>query len=133
MNYLLDTCVISDFIKGQAGVVNKLLSVPPSAIAVSSVSLMEVEYGLKINPIRARKIASGLRSFFDAVTAVPFSEEDAFATAMIRGDLKKAGTIIGPYDLLIAGTALNRGLVLVTSNTREFNRVRNLKIEDWRS
>lgn len=132
MSYLIDTCVISDFIKGQAGVVNKLLSLPPSAIAVSTVSLMEVEYGLKLNPAHARRIGPGLRSFFEVITVVPFSEEDAFVTSKIRADCRKGGTVIGPYDLLLAGTALNRGLVLVTSNIKEFKQVKGLRHEDWR-
>ena len=58
-------------------------------------------------------------------------EQDARAAAEIRADLKRRGRIIGPYDILIAGQALARDLVVVTNNTREFARVEGLKIEDW--
>ena len=60
-----------------------------------------------------------------------FTANDAQAAGRIRAELKKAGTPIGAYDLLIAGQALARNLVLVTANTREFGRVHGLKFEDW--
>jgi predicted nucleic acid-binding protein len=59
--------------------------------------------------------------------------EDAIATAAIRAALAKRGTPIGPYDLMIAGSALRRGLVMVTSNASEFERIRGLILQDWRN
>ena len=56
---------------------------------------------------------------------------EAKASAQIRHDLERTGTPIGPYDLLIAGTVLSHGAILVTHNTREFGRVRGLILEDW--
>ena len=60
-----------------------------------------------------------------------FDPEDARAAAEIRADLKRKGTPIGPYDVLIAGQSLARGLTVVTANLREFERVEGLKVEDW--
>ena len=60
-----------------------------------------------------------------------FDAADARAAAQIRADLRRKGTPIGPYDLLIAGQALARGLVVVTRNVREFGRVEGLEVEDW--
>lgn len=62
---------------------------------------------------------------------IPFEVEDARAAGEIRAALRRAGTPIGPYDVLIAGQALARDLVLVTANTREFARVARLRLEDW--
>ncbi|WP_246333019.1 PIN domain-containing protein [Aureimonas mangrovi] len=59
--------------------------------------------------------------------------EDAFRAGQIRARLADLGTQIGPYDILIAGQALARDFVLVTRNTREFERVEGLRIEDWES
>jgi tRNA(fMet)-specific endonuclease VapC len=64
---------------------------------------------------------------------VAFDAQAAMQAASIRAALEKAGMLIGPYDMLIAGQALALGLILVTHNTREFRRVANLTIEDWQS
>ena len=60
-----------------------------------------------------------------------FSKFDAEASGKIRADLKKSGTPIGPYDVLIAGQAVARSLTLITNNISEFSRVEGLKYEDW--
>lgn len=61
---------------------------------------------------------------------VPFDHE-AHEAARIRVELERHGSAIGPIDLLIAGTALSRGAILVTNNTREFSRVKGLRLADW--
>ena len=65
------------------------------------------------------------------MTTVPFGRPEAAAAARVRADLEAEGRPIGPYDVLIAGTALAQGAVLVTRNVREFNRVRGLAVENW--
>jgi tRNA(fMet)-specific endonuclease VapC len=62
---------------------------------------------------------------------VPFEREDARMAGEIRALLRRSGASIGPYDILIAGQALARGLVLVTHNVQEFGRVPGLRVEDW--
>jgi tRNA(fMet)-specific endonuclease VapC len=64
---------------------------------------------------------------------VPFDREAARESARIRLELERRGNIIGPLDLLIAGTVLSRGATLATNNTREFSRIRGLRLEDWTS
>jgi tRNA(fMet)-specific endonuclease VapC len=65
------------------------------------------------------------------VNVVPFEEEDGAVAAEIRVTLEKTGTVIGPYDLLIAAQALGHGVTLVTANVEEFSRVHNLSWKDW--
>lgn len=132
MKYLLDTCTVSDFVKGQPNVLARVKAIPPSLIAVSALTRMEVDYGLALNNERARKLASMLDAFFSTIATLPFDEIDAKAAAAIRAALKTKGRPIGAYDVLIAGTALARGLVVVTSNAGEFKRVSGLQVEDWR-
>lgn len=132
MKYLLDTCAVSDFVKGQPGLLSRIKATPPSMIAVSALTRMEVEYGLALNLERAKKLAPLLDAFFSVVATIPFEEADASAAAGLRAALKTKGQPIGAYDLLIAGTGLARGLIVVTSNTVEFQRVSGLQIEDWR-
>ena len=132
MKYLLDTCTVSDFVKGQPGVLARIKATPPSLFAVSVVTRMEIEFGLQLNPERARKLGPILDSVLNAITTLPLSEADAIAAAGIRVALQRRGQPIGPYDILIAGCGLARGLILVTSNTGEFERVCGLLLENWR-
>jgi tRNA(fMet)-specific endonuclease VapC len=132
MTWLLDTCVLSDFARGEAGTLRRLKSASPAEIAVSAVTVMEVEYGLARVPARAGKLGPVMRAFLGAVAVLPYATEDAQASASLRAALEKRGRPIGAYDILIAGSALARGLVLVTSNVREFERVSGLRVENWR-
>ena len=132
MKYLLDTCTVSDFVKGQAKVLARIKATTPNLIAVSALTRMEVDYGLALNAERARKLAPLLDAFFATIATLPFDVADAQATAAIRAALKTRGQPIGAYDALIAGTGLARGLVVVTSNMGEFKRVGGLQVEDWR-
>jgi len=132
MKYLLDTCTVSDFVKGQAGVMARLKATSPKLIVVSALTRMEIDYGLALNSERARKLAPVLDALFSVVGTVPFNEADAKATAAIRAALKLQGQPIGAYHALIAGTGVARGLIVVTSNVGEFNRVSGLQVENWR-
>jgi tRNA(fMet)-specific endonuclease VapC len=62
---------------------------------------------------------------------VDFDGDDARQAGVLRAQLASQGRSIGPYDVLIAGQALARGLILVSHNTREFGRVPDLQVEDW--
>ena len=132
MKYLLDTCTVSDFVKGQPNVLARVKATPPNLIAVSALTRMEVDYGLALNAERARKLAPMLDAFFSTIATLPFDAVDARAAAAIRAALKTREQPIGAYDALIAGTGLARGLVVVTSNADEFKRVNGLQVEDWR-
>lgn len=132
MKYLLDTCTVSDFVKGQPNVLARVKATSPNLIAVSALTRMEVDYGLALNAERAKKLAPILDAFFATIATLAFDEADAQAAAAIRAALKTQGQPIGSYDVLIAGTGLARGLVVVTSNVGEFKRVSGLHVEDWR-
>ena len=132
MKYLLDTCTVSDFVKGQPNVLERVKATPPNLIAVSALTRMEIDYGLALNVERARKLAPMLDAFFSTIVTLSFDEADAKAAAAIRAALKTMGQPIGAYDVLIAGTGLARGMVVVTSNVGEFKRVSGLQVEDWR-
>lgn len=130
--YLLDTCVVSDFIKGDSATINHLKSHHPSDIYISSITYMEIEYGLQQNPDKAKKISGLLRDFLQSVNIVTFGEREALIAAFFRSCLKNNGTPIGYYDILIAAAAKAGNHIMVTSNLREFSRIENLEIENWR-
>lgn len=132
MTWLLDTCTVSDFVKGQAGVLARLKTTPPQSISISAVTRMEIEYGLQLHPARTEKLAPVIDAFLASITVLPFENADAKAAGTIRAVLQKRGRPIGAYDIMIAGTALARGLTVVTSNVGEFERIEGLRVENWR-
>lgn len=131
MKYLLDTSTVSRFVQRDAGVLARLARESPGNLAISSVTRLEIEYGLRANPARARTIGKVVRSFCGALETVAFDAACADSGAEIRATLRARGTPIGPFDLLIGATALRHGLVIVTNNTREFARIDGLRVEDW--
>lgn len=133
MKYLLDTTVVSDFARGVPSVLHRLKATPKKQAAISTVTTMEVEYGLQLNFARARKVEPVIRDLLQDVAILPYERQDAIATAAIRAALTKRGTPIGPYDIMIAGTALRHGLIMVTSNGAEFKRIDGLLLEGWRT
>lgn len=132
MIYLLDTCCISDFVKCDPGTTQRLKSTAPSDIAIASITVMELEYGLLHNPDRAKKIRSAIQALIASVTILPYTEKEAIYSAKARAALRKAGNPIGDYDILISGVALSHQLILVTANEKEFQRISELQIENWR-
>ncbi len=132
MRYLLDTCVISDFIKGEPGTQTQLKKTPPIDIAVSVITVMELRYGLQLNSQRAQKIEPIITSFLNSVNLLPFGIPESEKAAEIRTILKSQGQPIGAYDVLIAATAVQHHLIMVTANQREFDRVPGLQTENWR-
>jgi tRNA(fMet)-specific endonuclease VapC len=132
MRYLLDTCTISDFVKGEVNTLNHFKKVQIQSLAISTITLMEINYGLLINPQKAKKINPIIEEIFAKVAILNFTQKEAGIASSIRSDLKSKGTPIGYYDVLIAATAVNHQLILVTSNVREFNRISHLRVENWR-
>jgi tRNA(fMet)-specific endonuclease VapC len=128
---LLDTNVVIQCLKGREPAASRLRAAAPSEIAIPSVVGYELEYGtLRIASPQRRRILSRM---LQSLEQIPFDREAARESARARVDLERRGIVIGPLDLLIAGTALSRGAALATNNTREFSRIRGLRLEDWTS
>ncbi len=128
--YALDTNSLSYFLKGRGGVAARLLATPPAEVGIPSVVLYELAYGAARSEA-PRPLRERLEALVSTLQVLPFGAAEARTAARIRLDLEKAGQPIGPHDLLIAATSLEQGAVLVTHNTREFRRIRGLRIEDW--
>jgi len=105
--------------------------VPRGELALSSIVLYELGYGVAKSD-RRKENGERLATFLQApIELLPFEPGDAEEAGEIRAALERAGTPIGPYDVLIAGQARRRGARLVTANGREFARVPGLRVEDW--
>lgn len=128
--YLLDTNLLIALLRDQAAAARPLLQRHADVIATSSVSVMELEFGIarSTDPERNRRAVDGLLSL---VPSLPFDDRAAAHAGRIRAVLAAAGTPIGPYDALLAGHARSLGMVMVTANSREFDRVPGLEVEDW--
>jgi tRNA(fMet)-specific endonuclease VapC len=130
MKFALDTNTMIYFFKGIGNVSNHLLAVPPNEIAVPAIVLFELEVGIaKSSSPRKRK--TQLQEFISLVGIIPFGQTEAGCAADIRVKLEKQGIPIGPYDMLIAASAVAQNCTLVTHNVNEFERIEGLKIEDW--
>lgn len=130
MKYTLDTNTLIYFFKGIGNVALNLLSTAPSEIGVSSLVLYELEFGIAVST-DPRKRQGQLQELVSLVTIIPFRWKEAKQAAQIRAALEKKGAPIGPYDVLIAATAISNNAILVTHNKKEFQRVHGLKIADW--
>ena len=131
MQYLLDTDTCIDILRGVGTVLNRARDVSPDDCAVSTVTAYELLTGAEKCRAPASERAK-VEIFLNNVHEVPFDHNAAVRTAHARSDLERRGLMIGPYDVMLAGQALAEGLVLVTSNTDEFRRVRGLHTADWR-
>jgi tRNA(fMet)-specific endonuclease VapC len=102
----------------------------PSDVAIPAIVAHELFYGA----FRSRRAAQNL-AMIDALlfAVLEFDKEDARQAGEIRALLASRGTPIGPYDVLIAGQAVARNLILVTHNTQKFGRVPGLRFEDWQT
>ena len=103
--YILDTNTLIYFFNGMGDVASRLLGEPPHAIGLPTIVIFELEVGIA-KSTAPRKRMTQLKALPDIVAVLPFGEAEARTAARIRASLEKQGTPIGPYDLLIAGTAL---------------------------
>lgn len=131
--FALDTNVVIAAIKGETKVRKRFDKArgKGNKIVVPSIVLFELEYGIG-KSARADAAEADLKDFLKLVSdVIALSDTDAACAGRLRAALDLAGTPIGPYDILIAGQALNRGLTLVTRNVREFERVKGLSLANW--
>jgi tRNA(fMet)-specific endonuclease VapC len=129
--YLLDSNVCVTYLKGKSPLLQQRLnSIPVAEILVCAVVKGELFYGSRRsnNPTKSLQLQ---QQFLAQFVSLPFDDAAAVVYGEIRAALAMAGTPIGPNDLQIAAIALANDLTLVTHNTREFSRVKGIKLEDW--
>ncbi len=130
--YMLDTDTCSYVMKRSSqAVLNRLQEVPVSDVCISVITKSELLFGVEMSP-RRQQDETALNAFLAYVEVLDFPDQATAHYAKIRADLKTRGTMIGANDLFIAAHARSLGLTLVTNNTGEFGRVRDLTLENWR-
>ena len=116
--------------KRPESVLRRLTQYQPEDLCISAITMAELEFGV-CNSSRPDQNRLALLLFLSRIAVLPFDAEAAREYGDIRADLTKKGTLIGANDLLIAAHARSLGLTLITNNTREFDRVENLRVENW--
>ncbi len=128
--FALDTNTLVYYFKGQGRVADHLLASTPDQIAIPTIVLYEIENGIA-GSAQPQKRRQALNELLSVVNVLPFDYAAAQAASMIRINLEKEGSLIGPLDLLIAGIAVSQGAILVTHNAKEFSRIPHLRSADW--
>ncbi|SDQ13746.1 tRNA(fMet)-specific endonuclease VapC [Pseudovibrio sp. Tun.PSC04-5.I4] len=130
LKYMLDTNICIFTIKNRPEEVRKQFETYSNQMAVSTVTTMELIYGAEKSAKPAENL-SVIEGFLARLNVLNYDHDAAGQTGQLRAELAKKGQPIGPYDMMIAGHARALGLILVTNNTREFNRAPGLRVEDW--
>lgn len=128
--YLLDSNAVSDLVRNPAGVIGRRIAeIGEAHVATSAIVAAELKYGA------AKKDSAPLKRQVELVLGrlriLPFGFEEAAVYGTVRCELERDGTPIGALDQLIAAQALTLGCTVVTENTREFSRVKGLRVENW--
>jgi tRNA(fMet)-specific endonuclease VapC len=129
--YLLDTNIVSYWMRGDRSLMDKIRSYSPSDLSLSTITLAEILYGIEKSPIKKKERRTKIDRICSQLGLHPFDEPAAEKYALIRARLERDGLIISERDLQIASIATANRLCLVTHNTREFNRIKDLTVEDW--
>jgi tRNA(fMet)-specific endonuclease VapC len=130
ITYLADTDVCIRVLKKKNHEFIERFAAKRNVIAVSSVTVFELYAGAE-NYENKNHRCSVIEEFLDLLSVIPLDTKSSRVAGAIHGQLMKSGMRIGSYDVLNAGIALSRGLIIATNNLREYNRVPDLLVEQW--
>lgn len=130
LKYMLDTNICIFTVKNRPQQVRDAFNRHNGQLCISSISLMELIYGAEKSAMPEKNLFV-VEGFAARLEVLSYDQVAASHTGQLRAELARGGTPIGPYEQLIAGHARSRGLILVTNNRREFDRVPGLRVEDW--
>jgi tRNA(fMet)-specific endonuclease VapC len=128
---MLDTDTVSFALRGQGRVAEAILRHKPSELCVSAITVAELRYGADLN--HSAKLHLLIDTFVAEIAVMPFDGVCAASFGKIAADLANRGAPIGDFDVLIGAHASALQAVLVTNNTKHFERVRSLRLENWYS
>lgn len=127
--YLLDTNICIYYIKGKFNLKEKFEEVNPDNCYISEITLAELKFGVE-NSDNKEKNQKTLDNFLTGITILPiFHSLDLYAKEKAR--LRKAGTMLDEFDLLIGVTSIVHNTIMVTNNTDQFKRIKGISLEDW--
>ena len=129
MKYLLDSNICIHFFRGKFGIIDKFKETGLSNCAISEITLAELVYGAENskNPSRNHEI---INQFIDQITILPIYDS-ILNYGKEKARLRKMGEMLSDFDLLIGCTAVEKDLIMVTENLKDFERISNIQIENW--
>ena len=128
--YMLDTNICIYVIKNRPATLRERFDQFAEALCISTVTLGELLYGVEKSARRSQNLLA-VEQFTARLEVLPFSAKAATHFGQIRAELVRVGTPWGAYDMLIAAHARSEGLMLVTNNVREFQRMPGLRVDNW--
>ena len=128
--YMLDTDICIYVIKNRPPALRERFNAEADRLCISTITLGELHYGAENSARRTHNLQT-IAAFTARLVILPFTDKAAAHHGQLRAELERAGTPCGPYDLLIAGHARSEGLVVVTNNAREFDRMAGVRSENW--
>ncbi len=129
---ILDTNIVSYWMRGDEVILEKLKNQKPSDLAISTITLAEILYGIEKSPVKKKLRRDRIEAICSQLDIYPFDQDAARKYATIRSYLEKKGISISERDLQIASIAVANQFRLITHNTKEFSRVPKLVVEDWK-
>jgi len=129
--YLLDTNIISYWMRGDKRVIGRIKKHSPSDLSLSTITLAEILYGIEKSPMKKGERGFKIKQISSLLELYSFDEAAAGEYAVIRAQLERKGMVISERDTQIASIAMANKLIVVTHNIKEFGRIGKLKVEDW--
>jgi len=129
--YLLDTNIISYWMRGDKKVIGRIKKRAPADLSLSTITLAEILYGIEKSPIEKKERRLKIKKISSLLGLYSFDEAAAGEYAIIRAQLERGGIVISQRDTQIASIAMANKLTVVTHNAKEFGRIGKLKVEDW--
>jgi tRNA(fMet)-specific endonuclease VapC len=130
LKYMLDTNIVIYTIKNRPQEVRESFKTHDGQMCISAVTLMELVYGAEASSAVERNLRD-IENFAARLDVLPYDNDAAAHTGQLRAELKKMGRPIGAYDEMIAGHARSQGLVIVTNNTKQFEKVPGIRLTNW--
>ena len=130
MKYLLDTDTIIYYLKGRESVKQKIINAGLKELSISIITLFELYYGAH-NSKNVQKNIKRIETLKNTITVLEIDDSMFHQFGKIKSVLRKSGLGIGDFDLIIGITSLSKRLILVTNNTKHFQRIDGINIENW--
>jgi tRNA(fMet)-specific endonuclease VapC len=130
VKYLLDTDICIYWLKGRTAVRDKINEIGQTEIAICVITASELYFGA-YNSSKIEKNLITAETFIRSIPVIPLSNNTLKKFGQLKAQLRQAGTSVADFDLLIASVALTEDLILVTNNTRHYQRIIGLKLDNW--
>lgn len=128
--YLLDTNICVYVMKNEPATIRGRFNRMAEQLAISSVTLGELYFGVEKSGRRAENVDT-LEELVARLDVLPFDRKAAAHFGQLRAELERIGKPVGAYDLMIGAQARAEGLIIVTNNMREFERMPGVRAENW--